>query len=141
MPRGVPKIEVTYDIDSNGILSVSAKEMSSGKAQNITIENEKGRLSKEDIDRMVNEAEKFKQEDQEMKEKIEARNELENAIYSTLSASNSKDCPSENKTQLENIHKEYLEWFNTNPNATVSEYKSKLSSIQQKCASLTTPDK
>lgn len=76
-PRGVPQIDVTFDIDANGILNVSAVEKGTGKTNHITITNEKGRLSKEDIEKMVNEAEKFKGEDDQMKEKIEARNSLE----------------------------------------------------------------
>jgi len=82
MPRGVPQVEVTYDIDSNGILNVSACEKSSGKSENITITNDKGRLSKEDIERMVSDAEKFKDDDELLMKKIEAKNELENYTYS-----------------------------------------------------------
>jgi len=81
MPRGVPQIEVSFDIDSNGILNVSALEKSSGKSNNIVITNDKGRLSKEDIERMVEEAEKYKNEDNELREKIEAKNSLESYLY------------------------------------------------------------
>merc|ERR1712212_1400338 len=81
-PRGVPQIEVTYDIDANGILNVSAADKSTGKSNQITITNEKGRLSQEEIDRMVQEAEKFKEEDEKNKSKIEAKNGLENYCYS-----------------------------------------------------------
>merc|ERR1719310_1846302 len=82
MPRGVPQIEVTYDIDANGILNVSAVEKSTGKENKITITNDKGRLSKEEVERMVSEAEKYKQEDEANKAKIEARNSCENYAYS-----------------------------------------------------------
>jgi L1 cell adhesion molecule like protein len=82
MPRGQPQIEVVFDIDANGILNVSASEKSTGKSNKITITNDKGRLSKEDIDRMVEEAEKFKNEDNEIREKVEAKSELENYMYS-----------------------------------------------------------
>merc|ERR1719472_458430 len=78
MPRGVPQIEVTYDIDANGILNVSAVEKSTGKENKITITNDKGRLSKEEVERMVAEAEKYKQEDEANKSKIEAKNSCEN---------------------------------------------------------------
>ena len=81
MPRGVPQIEVSFDIDANGILNVTACEKSSGKSNNITITNDKGRLSKEDIERMVNESEKYKQEDNEMRQKIEEKNTLDNQLY------------------------------------------------------------
>jgi len=81
MPRGMPQIEVVFDMDANGILNVSAAEKSTGKSNNIVITNDKGRLSKEEIDRMVEEAEKYKNEDNEMKEKIEAKNNLEAHLY------------------------------------------------------------
>ena len=81
-PRGVPKIEVTFDLDANGILNVSAKDISTGKSERITITNDKGRLSKADIDRMLAEAEKYKAEDEKQKEKITARNQLEGYIFS-----------------------------------------------------------
>merc|ERR1719384_2517446 len=80
-PRGKPQIEVTFDIDANGILNVSAEDRTSGKKNNITITNEKGRLSPADIDRMVQEAEKFKTEDESNKAKIEAKNSLENYCF------------------------------------------------------------
>ncbi|CAL1199132.1 unnamed protein product [Candida parapsilosis] len=80
-PRGVPQIEVTFSLDANGILKVEAADKGTGKSESITITNEKGRLSKEDIDRMVEEAEKYAQQDQELKEKIEARNSLENYAH------------------------------------------------------------
>ena len=80
-PRGVPQIEVTFDIDANGILNVSAEDKATNKKNKITITNDKGRLSKEEIDRMVAEAEKFKAEDDAQKERVEARNQLENFCY------------------------------------------------------------
>jgi len=80
-PRGVPQIEVTFDIDANGILNVSACDKSTGKSSKITITNDKGRLSKEDIERMVEEAEKYKHEDEKTRQKIEAKNSLENYAY------------------------------------------------------------
>ncbi|BGP14433.1 hypothetical protein JCM10213_004556 [Rhodosporidiobolus nylandii] len=81
-PRGVPQIEVTFEIDASGIMKVSAADKGTGKSSQITIENEKGRLSQEEIDRMVEEAEKFAAQDEEIKKNIEARNALENFIYS-----------------------------------------------------------
>ncbi len=80
-PRGTPQIEITYDVDANGILSVTAVEKGTGKTEKIVITNEKGRLSKDEIERMVEEAEKYKEEDDKMKEKIESKNNLENIIY------------------------------------------------------------
>merc|ERR1719343_459683 len=81
-PRGVPQIEVAFDLDSNGILNVSAKDNTTGKKNNITITNEKGRLSKDEIERMVAEAEQYKSEDEDHRKKIEAKNSLENYCYS-----------------------------------------------------------
>eukprot|EP00292_Cryptomonas_paramecium_P004444 CAMPEP_0113661958 /NCGR_PEP_ID=MMETSP0038_2-20120614/290_1 /TAXON_ID=2898 /ORGANISM="Cryptomonas paramecium" /LENGTH=646 /DNA_ID=CAMNT_0000576761 /DNA_START=496 /DNA_END=2436 /DNA_ORIENTATION=+ /assembly_acc=CAM_ASM_000170 len=84
-PRGVPQIEVTFDIDANGILNVSASDKSTGKSNKITITNDKGRLSKEDIERMVEEAEKYKTEDEKTRQRIEAKNNLENYAYNIRS--------------------------------------------------------
>merc|ERR1712125_161998 len=80
-PRGVPKIEVTFDIDANGILNVNAEEKGTGKSEKITITNDKGRLSKEEIDKMVADAEKYKDEDDKVKSKIEKKNGLENYCF------------------------------------------------------------
>merc|ERR1719449_510313 len=84
-PRGVPQIEVTFDIDANGILNVSAVDKSSGKQEKITITNDKGRLSKEEIERMVSDAEKFKAEDDKQKERIAAKNGLESYCFNMKS--------------------------------------------------------
>merc|ERR1712107_676264 len=80
-PRGTPQIEVTFDVDANGILNVSAVEKGSGKQEKITITNDKGRLSKEEIDRMVNDADKFKAENEKQKERISAKNGLESYCF------------------------------------------------------------
>ena len=80
-PRGVPQIEVTFDIDANGILNVSAADKSTGKENKITITNDKGRLSKEEIERMVNDAEKYKHEDEKQKARITAKNSLESYAF------------------------------------------------------------
>jgi molecular chaperone DnaK (HSP70) len=81
MPRGTPQIEITYDVDANGILNVSAVEKSSGKAEKITITNDKNRLSKDDIEKMINEAERFKDDDNKVKEKVDSKNKLEGYCY------------------------------------------------------------
>jgi L1 cell adhesion molecule like protein len=80
-PRGTPQIEVSFDIDTNGILEVSAMEKGTGKRSNIQIKNDKGRLSKEDIERMVQESERFKADDDKYMELLQTRNELEAAFY------------------------------------------------------------
>lgn len=98
-PRGVPQIEVTFDIDANGILNVSAADKSSGKSEKITITNDKGRLSKDEIDRMVNDAEKFKVDDAKQKERIDAKNGLESYCFNmknTLEDEKIKDKIDEN---------------------------------------------
>merc|ERR1712129_534691 len=93
-PRGVPQIEVTFDVDANGILNVSACDKSTGKQNKITITNDKGRLSKEDIEKMVNDAEKYKADDDKQKERISAKNNLESYCFnmkSTLDDEKVKD--------------------------------------------------
>merc|ERR1711935_1140438 len=80
-PRGVPQIEVTFEVDANGILQVSAEDKGTGKSEKITITAEKGRLSEEDIERMVKEAEDYAEEDKKVKERIDARNGLESYLY------------------------------------------------------------
>ncbi len=79
--RGVPQIEVTFEIDENSILSVSAVEKGTGKSESITVTNDKGRLSKEEIEAMIRDAEKFADQDKALKEKIDAKNSLENYVY------------------------------------------------------------
>jgi L1 cell adhesion molecule like protein len=88
MPRGQPQIEVVFDLDANGILNVSAAEKSTGKTEKITITNDKGRLSAEDIERMVQEAEKYKDDDNKVKETIEAKSSLENYMYQVKKVTN-----------------------------------------------------
>lgn len=90
-PRGVPQIEVSFDLDANGILKVTAGDKGTGKSESITITNEKGRLSQEEIDRMVAEAEKFADEDKATREKIEARNGLENYAFNLKNQVNDQD--------------------------------------------------
>ena len=80
-PRGVPQIEVTFDIDANGILNVSAQDKSTGKQNKITITNDKGRLSKEEIERMVSEADKFRSEDEAQRDRVSAKNSLESYCF------------------------------------------------------------
>merc|ERR1712053_66498 len=126
-PRGVPQIEVTLDIDVNGILNVSAVDKSTNKGNKITITNDQGRLSKEDIERMVNEAEKFKADDEKQKERIAAKNGLESYCFnmkSTIEDSNIKDKldDSERKTITDKCN-ETISWLERNQTAEVEEYK------------------
>lgn len=129
MPRGVPQIEVTYDIDANGILNVSACEKSTGKSQKITITNERGRLSPEEIERMVKEAEKFKEEDEKAQKRVEAKNGLEGLIYSSKNSLNEEKLKdkftSEDREAIEAKVKEIQEWMDANSSATTEEFEAK----------------
>jgi len=135
-PRGVPQIEVTFDIDANGILNVSAVDKAGGKSNKITITNEKGRLSKEDIERMVNEAEKYKNEDEAVKKKVEAKNHLENYCYqmkNTLNEEKLKEkFTEEDKKTIEEGSKEALQWMESNPNAEADEIEAKQKELEGK---------
>jgi len=133
-PRGVPQIEVTFDIDANGILNVSAVDKSTGKSSKITITNDKGRLSKEDIEKMVNEAEKYKQEDEVVKKRVESKNALENYCYSirgTLKDDKLKDKFSEEeRSSCEKACDEALKWIEANPNAHGEEFEKKQKELE-----------
>jgi len=133
-PRGVPQIEIVYDIDANGILNVSASDKSTGKSNQITITNEKGRLSQEEIDRMVQEAEKFKEEDDQNKAKVEAKNGLENYCYTmknTLQEEKLKEkFSAEDKAKIEEVIDETLSWLEKNQLAEKDEFEAKQKDIE-----------
>jgi L1 cell adhesion molecule like protein len=116
-PRGVPQIEVTFDLDANGVLNVNAMDKAGGKSNKITITNDKGRLSKDDIERMVSEAERYKEEDARHKKKIDARNGFENYVYSVKNSTSEpalKDKLAENdRATIEDACKSALEWLET----------------------------
>ncbi len=135
MPRGVPQIEICYDLDANGILTVTASEKSTGKTDNITVTNDKGRLSKEDIDRMVNDAEKFKEDDEKAKEIIDSRNNLESSIYQMKSTLSDEKMSSlfdtELKDSLNKVIDENISWLESNQMASKEEYDKKLSEFQE----------
>jgi len=128
-PRGIPKIEVTFDLDANGILNVSAKDNSTGKESNIVIENDKGRLSADEIQSMVDNAEKYKEEDEAIKEKIESRNALENYVYSlknTINDENMKDkLEEDDKSVLEEKISEMVTWLDENQDVSKEENAAK----------------
>ena len=133
-PRGVPQIEVTFDIDANGILNVSAQDKSTGKVNQITITNEKGRLSQADIDRMVSEAEKYAAEDEQNKKKIEAKNGLENYCYSmknTLQEEKLQDkFDAGDKDKIESAVQECLDWLERNQMAETEEFEAKQKELE-----------
>lgn len=133
-PRGVPQIEVTFDIDANGILNVSAQDKSTGKANQITITNEKGRLSQAEIDRMVSEAEKFRAEDEANRCKVEAKNGLENYCFTmrnTLNEEKLKDkFEGDDKEKIEKAVQDALDWLDKNQLAEKDEFEAKQKELE-----------
>merc|ERR1712079_784221 len=126
-PRGVPQIEVTFDIDANGILNVSACDKSTGKQNKITITNDKGRLSKEEIERMVNDAEKFKDDDNKQKERISAKNGLESYCF------NMKTTIDDEKKKIQDKCDEAIKWLDANQLAEVEEFQDKQKGVEGVC--------
>jgi len=136
-PRGVPQIEVTFDIDANGILNVSACDKSTGKQNKITITNDKGRLSKEEIERMVNDAEKFKADDEKQKERISAKNGLESYCFNmktTIEDEKVKDKISEDDIKkITDKCDEAIKWLDANQLAEVEEFNDKQKEVEGVC--------
>merc|ERR1712176_239349 len=135
-PRGVPQIEVTFDLDANGVLSVSAKDKKNASVSNkITIDSNKGRLSEEEIKKIVEDAEKYKAEDEEKRKTIQAKNELENMAYqmrNTLDDAKFKDMiKDDDKKKVQDMVKETIDWVDANPNAEREEYESKRKEIEE----------
>jgi len=133
-PRGVPQIEVTFDIDANGILNVSALDKTTGKSNKITITNDKGRLSKEEIERMVNDAEKYKEEDAKVAERVAAKNGLESYAYSLRNTLQDEKIASHidagDKDKLNKAIDETIEWLDHNQEATKEEYESRRKELE-----------
>ena len=136
-PRGVPQIEVTFDIDANGVLNVTAADKSCGKSNNIKINNDKGRLSKEDIEQMVADAEKYKADDDRQMEKITARNQLESYCFSmkqTMDDEKLKDKISEeDRTTITTKVEESLTWLDGNQTAEKDEFDDKRQELEKIC--------
>ena len=135
-PRGVPQIEVTFDVDANGILNVSALEKGTGKTQKITITNDKGRLSKEEIERMISEAEKFKEEDEKEASRVQAKNGLESYAYSLKSSLNEEQIKLKlDASEVEEVTKaaeETISWLDSNQTASQEEYGDKQKELEGK---------
>jgi len=133
-PRGVPQIEVTYDIDANGILNVSAQDKSTGTINKITITNDKGRLSKDQIEKMVREAEQYKADDEKNKSKVEAKNGLENYSYSLRNTVRDEKVTdklsSEDKAALEKAVEEAIKWLDANQTAEKEEFEAKQKELE-----------
>lgn len=135
-PRGVPQIEVSFDMDANGILSVSAVDKSTGKSNKITITNDKGRLSKEEIERMINEAKQYEAEDEKQRQRIAARNQLEHYIFSVkqaLNEDNGKLSEQDRKQALE-MCEQTLQWIDNNSLADTDEFTYRLQEAQKICS-------
>lgn len=136
-PRGVPQIEVTFDIDANGILNVSAVDKSTGKENKITITNDKGRLSKEEIERMVKDAERFKDEDEKQKCRISAKNSLESYCFnikSTIEEEKLKDkIPEDDKKKVLDKINDTLRWLDSNQLAEKEEFDDKQKELEAIC--------
>merc|ERR1711998_525837 len=137
MPRGVPQIEVTFDIDANGMLNVNAVEKSTGTEKQITITNDKGRLSKEDVEKMHADADKYAKEDELFREKTEAKNGLENYCYSIRNSMNDEKLqdkiPADQKVQANQVIDEAIKWLDSNQTAEKDEFEDKLKSVEAVC--------
>ncbi|OWF41407.1 heat shock protein 68-like [Mizuhopecten yessoensis] len=139
-PRGVPQIEVQFDIDASGILNITAEEKSSGKTNTITITNDQERLSKEDIEKMVSDAEKYKEEDNKQRQRVSARNQLENYVLSVKTAiGNAGDkVSSEDRAVVSQSCDEHIKWLDSNTTAEVEEFEYKLKEFQRLCTPIMT---
>ncbi|AQK94248.1 putative mediator of RNA polymerase II transcription subunit 37c [Zea mays] len=136
-PRGVPQITVCFDIDANGILNVSAEDKTTGQKNKITITNDKGRLSKEEIEKMVKEAEKYKAEDEEHKKKVDAKNSLENYAYNMRNTIKDDKIASklgaDDKKRIENAVDGAISWLDSNQLAEVDEFEDKMKELEGIC--------
>lgn len=136
-PRGVPQINVTFDIDANGILNVTAEDKTAGVKNKITITNDKGRLSKEEIEKMVQDAERYKAEDEDVKKKVEAKNSLENYAYNMRNTVRDEKFTSKlssgDKETIEKAVEETTEWLDRNQLAEVEELEHKLKELENVC--------
>jgi len=136
-PRGTPQIEVTFEVDANGILNVQASDKGTGTTEKITITNDKGRLSQEEIERMVEEAEQYAEEDKKIKEKIDARNEFESYVYSVKGVVSDKEkwegkITEEEKEEVDDAVKEAMEWIDDNQEAEKEEFEEKKNELTSK---------
>ena len=138
-PRGQPQIEVTFDVDENSILTVSAVEKATGKSEKIVVTNDSGRLSKEEIERMLKEAKEFEEQDKVTKEKIDAKNSLDNYIYSMKNTIEDKEkglgnkLSDDEKETISNALKEAQDWLQANQDAEKDEYDTHLKDLQKVC--------
>jgi len=136
-PRGVPQIEVTFDLDANGILNVSAEDKSTGNRNKITITNDTGRLTKEQIERMVSDAEKYKAEDEKHQARMSAKNKLEQYAYglkTTIDDPKLKDkVTASDRSAIETAVKDIQTWLSSNEHADQEEYEKKQKELEGTC--------
>eukprot|EP01119_Soliformovum_irregulare_P005192 TRINITY_DN166_c1_g2_i1.p2 TRINITY_DN166_c1_g2~~TRINITY_DN166_c1_g2_i1.p2 ORF type:complete len:267 (-),score=110.78 TRINITY_DN166_c1_g2_i1:50-730(-) len=135
-PRGAPQIEVTFEIDVNGILNVGAEDKKSGNKEQITITNDKGRLSQKEIEELIRQAEEAAEDDKKAKERIEAKNQLENYIYQIRNAVNDEEkigskISSEDKSTVEAAIKTAIDWVEENPQAEKDDYDAKYKELEK----------
>ncbi|CAI4220835.1 unnamed protein product [Auanema sp. JU1783] len=137
-PRGVPQIEVTFNVDANGILNVCAEDKSTGKRNQITIKNEKGRLSQADIERMVNEAKEFEAEDNKARDKIAARNQLESYTYQVSQAleEHANKLSPEDRNKARAACDETIRWMDSNQLAEKEEFEDKYKELEKVCQAI-----
>ena len=132
-PRGIPRVQVTFNVDAHGILSVNAKEVSTGKSKNIKIKNEKGRLNKTEIEKMIAEAEAYKDEDEKFKARVVSRNMLESYLFSIRSAL--KEYASlineHDHSQFETLVNENISWLEVNREKDAKVYEDRFQELQR----------
>ena len=134
-PRGTPQIEVAFDVDANGIMNIEAKDKGTGNIQNITIKNDKGRLTQKDIERMIDEADKYKDEDNLIKEKIETKNTVESLLYqtkTTITNDNVKSKLEDSEIETVNTILAETELWLEDEDLTKEDYENKLTEINGK---------
>lgn len=135
MPRGIPQIEITYEVDANGILQVSAVEKSTGKSEKITITNSSNKLSKDEIERMIQEAEKFKADDEKVAKRVEAKNKLEGYIYnvksSVLGESKLKQALGSDESIVSQTVEDTIKWLDENTDLQAEDYEQKQKQVEE----------
>jgi len=135
-PRGVPQIEVTFEIDANGILQVSAEDKGTGSKEKIVITNDQNRLTPEDIERMISDSEKYADEDKQLKDRVEARNELESYAYSLKNQVNDKEklgakLSADDKAKIEEVLEEKIKWLDANQEADAEDFKTQKKEMEE----------
>lgn len=136
-PAGQPQLEVTFEVDTNGILNVGAEDKGTGKKEAITITNDNGRLTQEEIDQMIADAEKFADEDKKVKERIDAKNSYEgylSSLKTTVEGALAEKLDEEEKDQIKEAMSEGQEWLSSNPEADAEEIKEKQKETEEVCA-------